>query len=419
MKPLRSVLILDDDKIILIALRETIAPEGYEVVTVDRPKDAIRLMRERDFSIIISDQRMPEMTGLEFFQQAKLIRPQASRILITGVLTLNTIIQAVNEGEIFRFVAKPWIREEIIATIHNAQQRYDLITANQRLQEDALQLNEILTETNAKLEEKVAELERTHEELDQAHVALSKNFDHSLQLYLRLLESYHPLLGEETRAVVELCQRMIDLGKFSEAEAHTLKVSAWMKNIGLLGIPRELLMRYRQYRSELSRDEIARVENTPVFAQSLASFVDHLKDVGVTIRSQYERWDGQGFPDGLAGDLIPRQARYLAVAVYYVECGLSREEALARILDESGHRFWPEAVQLFVEATRPWRMPRTLREVTPAELRTGMVLAKDVYSAAGLLLIPAGQHLDNHLINKVRNINEADPLQHRLIVYNQ
>ncbi|KAF0096105.1 MAG: response regulator receiver [Puniceicoccaceae bacterium 5H] len=419
MKELRSVLILDDDKIILIALRETIAPEGFEIVTADRPHDAIKLLEEQEFSIIISDQRMPDMTGLEFFEHAKRIQPNASRVLITGVLTLNTIIQAVNEGEIYRFVAKPWIREEIIATVHNAQQRYTLITANQRLQEDALQLNETLTETNAKLEEQVEALAKSRAELDQAHLALSKNFDHSLQLYLRLLETYNPLLGEETRAVVDLCQHMIDLGKFNETDAHTLKVSAWLKNIGLLTIPRDLHNRYRKKRSELTEEEIAKVEHTPIFAQSLASFVDSLKGVGVTIRAQYERWDGKGFPDGLAGNLIPRPARFLAVAVYYVECGLSREEALATILDESGNRFAPEAVQLFVDASRPARLPRTLKEVSPGELRVGMTLAKDVYSAAGLLLIPAGQKLDRHMIEKVRGIDEAYPLQHRLLVYNQ
>ncbi|MDP0499641.1 MAG: response regulator [Verrucomicrobiota bacterium JB022] len=418
MKELRSVLILDDDKIILIALRETVAPEGYEVVTADRPHDAIKLMEEREFSIIISDQRMPEMTGLEFFEHAKRLQPNASRILITGVLTLNTIIQAVNEGEIFRFVAKPWIREEIIATLHNAQQRYTLITANQRLQEDALQLNDTLTETNAKLEEKYEELKGIHKELDAAHLALSNNFDKSLQLYLKLLDSFNPLLAEETRTIAELCQRMIEHPNFPDADAHTLKVSAWLKNIGMLSVHRDLILRFRNRRGELTDDEVTRIEHTPIYAQSLASFVDHLKDVGVTIRAQYERWDGKGFPDGLAGNLIPRPARFLQVAVFYVECGLSREDALAMILDESGARFAPEAVQIFVEATRPARLPRTLRELSPAELRTGMVLAKDVYSAAGLLLIPAGKTLDQHLIKKVRDINEACELNHRLIVYN-
>ena len=69
---------------------------------------------------------MTHMTGLEFFTKAKQIQPQASRILITGVVTMKVVIDAVNRGEIYRFLAKPWMREELIATIQNAVQRYQL-----------------------------------------------------------------------------------------------------------------------------------------------------------------------------------------------------------------------------------------------------------------------------------------------------
>ncbi|MBT3482705.1 MAG: response regulator, partial [Opitutales bacterium] len=132
----REILVLDDDEVVLLAMKETLLRERYKVRAYTSAKEALEALENTQFATIISDHRMPEMTGLEFLDKCKQIQPNASRILITGVLTLNTVIEAVNRGEIFRFLAKPWIREEVLATIDNAVQRYALVEANQRLSAD-------------------------------------------------------------------------------------------------------------------------------------------------------------------------------------------------------------------------------------------------------------------------------------------
>ena len=109
-----KILLLDDDEIILLAIKETLGREGYDISVFSRAGEALEALKSDHFAVIVSDQRMPEMTGLEFLNESKSLQPNASRILITGVLTLNTVIDAVNKGEIFRFLAKPWIREELI-----------------------------------------------------------------------------------------------------------------------------------------------------------------------------------------------------------------------------------------------------------------------------------------------------------------
>lgn len=414
----RHILVVDDDAIILVALRETLEQEGYSVVTANSAQEGLAKLETQEFAVIISDQRMPEMTGLEFLSEVKKRQAGASRILITGVLTLNTIIAAVNKGEIYRFLAKPWMREELLATVHNAHQRFLLAEVNRRLQEDTLRLNEELAATNSRLEEHLRELRQTHEELDHAHFILGRNFDHSLELCQRLIEAYHPLLGRETKAVVELCQRLIESGGFSPEQAHILKVSAWLHKIGLIGVHRELIQKFRSDPESLTDVERKQMEDAPVFAQSLASFVEGLREVGITIRAQYERWDGRGYPDGLAGDLIPPTARHLAIAVSYVECGLPREQALEAIVQLSGAAFEPEAVRLFLKANSPQRLPKTIREVLFAELQPGMTLVQDLYSASGLLLLPAGRNLDERTLHKIRDYNFINPITQRILVYN-
>src|SRR6202043_2601755 len=104
-------------------------------------------------SVVITDQQMPMVTGLEFLAQVKQIQPDATRILITAVLNLSTVIEAINKGEIYRFVVKPWLREELLATVKNAVQRHELISKNSKLNAETREMNEKLTLLNRTLEE--------------------------------------------------------------------------------------------------------------------------------------------------------------------------------------------------------------------------------------------------------------------------
>ncbi len=413
-----KIIIVDDEEIILLALEETIAKEGYEIISTTSPLRALEYLREQEFAVIISDQRMAEMTGLEFLRQAKVIQPDASRILITGVLTLKTIIEAVNKGEIFRFIAKPWIREELQVTIKNAVQRNQLLEINRKLQKDTLKLNERLSEANFDLQRKNKELAQQQDALDQANKTLTGNFEHSLELCYRIVSAYHPLLGKETKAIVDLCQKMIETGYFSKEEQYVLKTSAWLNNIGLIGISRELFLRSRKDPDTLSESEKGIINNHPIYGQTLASFVENLESVSATIRAHHERWDGQGFPDGLSRLAIPKTARFLAVNVFFAECGLTKENAIEQILSESGKAFDPEAVRLFLKATRLIDLPRKMKEVLFRELETGMTLAKGLFSPTGLLLIPEGHKLEDETLEKIKMHNIVDPINQRLLVYN-
>jgi len=113
----RPILIVDDEEIVLMALRDTLAREGYNVVASPHAIHALSVLKEQKFSVVITDQQMPMVTGLEFLAQVREIQPDATRILITAVLSLSTVIDAINKGEIYRFIVKPWLREELLATV--------------------------------------------------------------------------------------------------------------------------------------------------------------------------------------------------------------------------------------------------------------------------------------------------------------
>lgn len=386
------------------------------MTTARSPIEALEILKLHNFALIISDQRMTGMTGLEFLVEARKLQPNASRVLITAVLTLKTVIEAINRGEIFRFLAKPWIREELLATVKNGIQRYQLLELNEKLHRDTLELNRSLAEANAQLQAKVVEITEQKRRLDEAHVSLRENFDASIELCYRILNTYHPLLGTETRSIVELCDLITRTGVLGESDARVLRTSAWLQNLGLIGVSREVLLKSRQEPQHLNESERRLIRNHPVYGQTLASFVDQLSGVGAVIRASHERWDGTGYPDGLRGEIIPPVARILAVAIHFVECGLNREQALESILRDSGRGFEPEAVRLFLKATRMAPLPRQVREVLFSELQPGMVLAKGLYSPTGLLLIPEGTVMNERSLAKIRDHNTVDPLNQRLLV---
>jgi response regulator RpfG family c-di-GMP phosphodiesterase len=415
--PSDSVLIVDDEPVVLNALKLTLEREKYSVVACSSPVKALSILEERDFALIISDQRMPEMLGLDFLIESRRLRPNASRVLITAVLSLPTIVDAINRGEIFRFVAKPWLREELLATVRNAFHRHELIVRNDVLQAQTQELNARLMTANSDLEHKVTVLEEQRQKLDTANRELGARYENSLELCRRILTAYDPILGGQAKALVEFANKMCDSEHFSEGERHALRSAAWLSDLGLIGVSRELLRTFRNNPAQLTERELANLHHHPIYSQTLAALVDPRADVGETIRAHHEHFDGTGYPDGLAGKSIPWPARCLSVAVGFVESGQSKQAAIDTILSKSGTTYDPEAVRLFLKVTHLVHLPRQVREILLDELAPGMVLASGIYSPHGLLLIGEGQSLGPSTIAKIRSHDQITPINQRLLVY--
>ena len=412
-----TILIVDDEPVVLTALKFTLEREGFHIVSCTSPLKALTILAERDFAVIVSDQRMPEMMGLDFLIESRRLRPHSSRILITAVLALPTIVDAINKGEIFRFVAKPWLREELVATVRNAVQRHELVTRNEELQRETQELNRQLRDANHSLAARVGELEAQRQRLDDANRELGTRYESSLELCRRILTTYDPILGGQAKALVDFASRMAATEQFTEPERHALRSAAWLCDLGLIGMPREVMRAFRTRPDQISDRERTMVQNHPVYSQTLAALVDSRTDVGEVIRAHHERFDGRGYPDGLAGDGIPWPARCLAVAVGFVESGLAKSTAIDWVLARSGRDFDPEAVRLFLKVSNLVQLPKQVREIMLHELEPGMVLANGIYSPHGLLLIGEGQALSPATIAKIRSHNEVTPISQRLLVH--
>ncbi|MCF7668324.1 MAG: response regulator [Verrucomicrobia bacterium] len=414
---MHRVLVIDDEEIVVVALRQTLMREGYEVITALNADKAMKIIESESFSVILTDHQMPGMTGLELLSRAKEIQPDATRILITAVLSLSTVIDAINEGEIYRFIVKPWLREELLATIRNAVQRYELICRNRVLQATTLSMNEKLKGLNADLEKQIQCVEEQNKRLDELNNALTQNLEHSVALCVRMIESYYPVLGNQARRVFSMCRTMASILDLSQEDRKTLELSGWLCDIGLVGVSRNLIKQWNNQPGSLTEQERALIEQHPILGEELASFLKPFEGVGKAIRSHHERFDGRGYPDRLRGESIPWFGRLLAVAVSYAESTYPEEDAVEAIKLTSGSAFDPEAVRVFMKALPHAMLPRKEKEVLLSDLRPGMVLAKGIYTANGMLLIPEGQSLSGPSISKLRNHNKINPISQELLVY--
>jgi response regulator RpfG family c-di-GMP phosphodiesterase len=134
MKSGHTVLIVDDEAAILEALRVVLEKEGLTVFTAGSGMEGIDLIRSgHQFSLIISDQRMPEMQGVEFLEQVRLLAPQTQRILLTGYPDRETLIGGINRGGIHRYIGKPWKNEDLSRHVREALEQYEQALENTRM----------------------------------------------------------------------------------------------------------------------------------------------------------------------------------------------------------------------------------------------------------------------------------------------
>ncbi|MFH1625457.1 MAG: response regulator [Pseudomonadota bacterium] len=153
----RTILCVDDEQSILNALGRLLRREDYTVLTASNAKEGLKLTQENQIDLIISDQRMPGMTGVDLLKQVKEISPNTVRIILSGYTDVNSITAAINEGNVYKFILKPWNDDELGLTIKRALEQYDLLRENERLYEKIKKQNEELRIFNEELEQKVRE----------------------------------------------------------------------------------------------------------------------------------------------------------------------------------------------------------------------------------------------------------------------
>ena len=152
-KPARTLLLVDDEPNIVASLKRLLRSDGYQILTANSGSDGLALLQKYKVDIILSDQRMPGMTGVDFLRIAKEIYPDTVRIVLSGYTELQSVTDAINEGAVFRFLTKPWDDQQLRRYIEEAFRYKELTDENQRLSLSIRTVNQELASSNRRLEE--------------------------------------------------------------------------------------------------------------------------------------------------------------------------------------------------------------------------------------------------------------------------
>jgi len=342
-----KILCVDDEPNILSSLRRMLSLEGFQVSTAESGADALTMLAKEPVDVVISDLQMPHMSGTDLLRQIHQQWPKTMRLMLTGASDMSGAIQAINQGEIYRYIAKPWNDEELISTLQSALAFANLANEHDRLEALTQAQKESLNEMVDTLESRVQE--RT-QDLRAAYIA-------SIKAFSNLLALRHPDLLPHSRRVATLSMKMAKLAGLSDDECQSIYIAGLLHDIGKIGLS-DRVLNTKFIELPLADAKVYRTH--PHMGEETLNTLDDMQGVADIIRSHHEYFNGTGFPKGLSGKDIPIGARIVAIVEAYEELQSgdyaknesSPADAARVVLSNRGTLFCPEMTDVFVKALR-------------------------------------------------------------------
>lgn len=423
-----TLLFVDDEANILSSLKRLFRPFGYRIFTAEGGAEGLEIMERDSVDLVVSDMRMPEMNGAQFLEKVREKWPDTVRILLTGYAEMEATIDAINKGQIYRYISKPWEDNDITLTVKQALERKELEREKLRLEELTQKQFEELKEFNATLESKVKsrteEVRQTMGFLEVANDNLKKSFITTVRVFANLIEMREGKLTGHSRRVADLSKAIAQQMGIKGSELQDIFLAGLLHDVGKIGLPDRLL---EKPFSSLTAEERAEVVKHPAKGQAALMALEQLQGAAKLIRSHRERVDGMGFPEKLIGDAILLGARIIAVATDYdaVQTGsllskvMSPAEATSYILEGNGKRYDSAVVRAFIKVTDTSGAAQAIPElpVKTDQLQPGMKLSRDLLSKDGGLLLSKDHVIDDSLISQIRNFEELEDRLLTIYIY--
>ncbi len=367
-----KILFVDDDSNVLDAHKRQFYKK-FKVITVDSGNKGIDVLKEQSpVAVVVSDYRMPEMDGVQFLSTARQITPDTVRILLTGQADMQASIDAINEGNIFRFLSKPCSTEILTNALNAAVEQYRLITVEREL--------------------------------------LEKTLRGSIKVVSEILSMVSPVAFSCSSRIGTLAKILATRLKMENM--WEVELAAMLSQIGCVTIPGETLER-KYEGTNLSIDENKMFMEHPSIGKNLLANIPRLEGISEAIAYQEKQFDGGGMPiNDKKGAAIPLIARILKVALDFdllVIRGKTKSQAIAQM---RSHVKWydPDVFKELESEIINTKEGYASREITLKELMPGMVLTEDVKTEKGMLLIQKGHEITHTLKTRILNIGRVSPI---------
>ena len=302
MKP-NTILIVDDEENILKSLERLLEDEGYKMFFANSGDNGLEIIKREDIQMVISDHRMPGMDGIKFLSEIKKILPDTIRIMLTGYADVDMAIKAINEGEVYRFITKPWNNNELLGAVKQGIEYYNLQRELDRLNKLIQSQNIELKEWNFKLEQKVADQTKHIRDL---FLDAIKSLAFALEAKDKYTEGHSRRVAEYA---TDICKKM----SFSKEYLEDIQLGSLLHDIGKIGIKEYVLDK----KENLAKEEYDHIQTHVLIGERILTPIIKNETVIRVVRHHHEHIDGSGYPDGLKGKTIPLEARIVAVADTY------------------------------------------------------------------------------------------------------
>jgi response regulator RpfG family c-di-GMP phosphodiesterase len=364
-------ILLVDDEINLLRSLERVLHGDFEIRTAQSGADALALLEREPFSAVLSDMRMPGMDGIAFLSQVKDRFPSVTRAMLTGNADQQVAIDAINQGQIFRFILKPCPPETVKRVLLDCAAQHRLVVAEKEL--------------------------------------LEKTLRGSIKMLTDLISLANPAVFQRALRAVALVRKIVK--HLGLADSWKVEIAAMLSRIGCLSIPEAVL---RKYHAALPMEESEKrlMAEHPKTAQNLISNIPRMAPVAEIVGYQNKNFDGSGFPkDALKGKEIPIGARVLRVALDYANLsarGMSVSVAVKMLSSQKG--VYDESVVAALAACVHEGGAEKIISVKVSELSDQMTLAADALSINGEVFVGKGAQVSEVLIQRLRHYADKNIL---------
>ena len=314
-----TILIVDDEVNNLQLLRRTLRHD-YNIMTASNGKEALEIVEHhgKEISLIVSDQKMPEMQGTEFLKQVSNEYPDIIKILLTGHLDVDAIVDSINDCHLYQYIVKPFDPEVLKMTIDGGIEKYNLLNNKTLILKDLREL-----------------------------------FYKTIKLIAAALDAKDPYTHGHSMRVTMYSMILAKKLNLDDTMLEEIETAGLLHDIGKIGIPQRILCKP----GKLTDEEYEVMKSHPEQGEKMLKDIKKLTLISNWLRTHHEKWDGTGYPNGLKGEEIPLSGRIIALADTYdamtsdrpYRKALSHEIAIEEIKRCAGTQFDPVLAQLFAE----------------------------------------------------------------------
>ncbi|MDA3861948.1 MAG: response regulator [Melioribacteraceae bacterium] len=370
---MNKILLVDDEKNILLGYKRNLRSK-FDVHIAEGGKEGLDILKEHGpFAVVVSDFKMPGMDGVEFLKLVREKYPDTVRMMLTGYADLDSAMNAINEGNIYRFLTKPCSAELFAKNLYDATGQYQLINAEKEL--------------------------------------LNNTLKGSINILIEILSVVNP--GAFSRAVKfkNLSKQLLTrLGKEITWEN---EIGALLSQIGLVTVPSSILEKMDK-NFQLTDDEKTIFNGHPEFGKTLLKKIPRLESIANGISFQLQTYNGVGgSKEYKVGENIPFMGRLLKVMNDYenlIHLGLNQNQAIEEL--DKNHDFYdPDIWGALVAEASGFGEGQIISSKELAELKPGMILANGVKDINNVLLLPKGGEISEISLMKLLNYNKITKIK--------